>query len=121
MSEFRNDIRRPQRQQTGTAQRHQPAGESCGAVESLLSAASRALVQNIDRVESLEGIPQEVVCSLFEAVIAQGRLTPQVLALFQRTEHELLVARVKELGVSSWMPPLVEPKGNWLGSRPTWL
>jgi len=55
-------------------------------------------------------------------VIEKGKLTPRVLEMFQQTECEAVQARIKELGISSWIPPLLPTsRGGPLGySRPSW-
>ena len=83
-------------------QQRRRAQQQCCQVPSLHSLAAAALVAHIDRVASLRGLPEELVLLLFEAVLAQGRLTPRVLGLFEDTRHELLAARVSQLGISSW-------------------
>ncbi|KAI3425913.1 hypothetical protein D9Q98_007885 [Chlorella vulgaris] len=94
----------------------------------LTAIALNRLVSSITSVHSLTSpssgavLPEELCCSLFEAVLAQGKLTPKVLELFERTEHELLTERIAGMGIRRWTPPrLPSTQNGWLGySRPPW-
>lgn len=60
--------------------------------------------------------------SPMQRVIQLGKLCPRVLDLFERTEHEALLAQVQAMGIRKWTPPLVPTsRGGPLGySRPPW-
>lgn len=57
-----------------------------------------------------------------QRVIEQGRLTPKVLDLFERTQHEAVTERVAALGIRRWTPPLLPTtRDGPLGfSKPAW-
>ena len=40
----------------------------------------------VDRVPTLGDLAEELTCTLFEEVLARGRLTPRVLEMFERTD-----------------------------------
>lgn len=72
------------------------------------------------RVSSLEGLPEELVCKVFEEVLARGKLTPRVLELFKQTEHDLVLGQVQALKVQSLPPVLPITRNTWLHEKPGW-
>ena len=78
------------------------------------------LAGNIKRVSSLEGLPEDIVCQLFELVILNGQLSPEVLQLFKDTEHDRLLQRVKSLKLQTLPPRLPMSRNLWLGQHPSW-
>jgi hypothetical protein len=47
-------------------------------MRSLLQLSLEALAANIKRLRSLQGIPEELAIELFDLVLRQGTLTPEV-------------------------------------------
>ncbi len=56
------------------------------------------IAESIDRVVSLEGIPEDIVLELFALILEKGKLSPRSVSLFNECGHEV-VTRV--LRVSS--------------------
>lgn len=55
-------------------------------------------------------------------MLQRGKLTPGVLRLFRETQHELLLLRIKTLGISDWTPPLLPTtRAGWLGDKPRYF
>lgn len=78
------------------------------------------LTNSIQRATSLNGLSEELVCDLFSRVIQKGRLTPEVLQLFTNTQHEQLLAMVKDLKLQAVPPRLPMSRNLWLGDNPKW-
>ncbi|CAL8471529.1 g11071 [Coccomyxa elongata] len=64
---------------------------------SLTDLSVRKVASIIERVSSLEGLPEELVCRIFVEVLARGKLTPRVLELVKQTEHDLVLGQVQAL------------------------
>ena len=64
------------------------------------------------------GVPS---CAL-QLVIQKGKLNPRVLEMFERTEHESLLAIIAQLSIVRWSAPLVPTTQNGpIGySKPSW-
>ncbi len=70
------------------------------------------------RLTSLEGLPEELTFAIFEAVLAKGKLTPRLLELFWKTDHDTIRQRVTALRIQ-WVPPVLPTTRNlWLHERP---
>lgn len=65
------------------------------AVPSLLESSLESLARHIDRCASLQPLPEELAQPLFARVLELGKLTPRVLRLFQDTQHEWVLQRIK--------------------------
>lgn len=78
------------------------------------------VADRINRVSSLDGLSEELVCQLFEVVMSNGLLTDKVLQLFVQTEHERLLERVKALNLQTLPPRLPMSRNLWLGQHPSW-
>ena len=78
------------------------------------------LADHISKFTSLAGLSEELVCELFELVLRKGRLNPDVLLLFVETQHELLLAKVKDLNLQTVPPRLPLSRNLWLGQNPKW-
>jgi len=53
-----------------------------------------------------------------QKVIERGKLTPRLLLIFEKAEHDAVALRIEQLGISAWTPPLViDSEGGWLGQR----
>lgn len=73
----------------------------CGRVISLVDIALETLARNADRILiSLQGVPEELVIRLFESIVQKGKLTPRILEIMERTEHEDLVDLIQSLNIS---------------------
>mmetsp|Transcript_15673 Transcript_15673/g.47261 ORF Transcript_15673/g.47261 Transcript_15673/m.47261 type:complete len:92 (-) Transcript_15673:309-584(-) len=77
-----------------------------------------AMLGSIQRQRTLGNLPEELCLDLFQRVLSHGKLTPEVLALFVRTGHELVLECIEDLHLQ--MPPPVLPtgRGAWLGDKP---
>lgn len=65
---------------------------------------------------SLEGLPEEIVCELFDRVLACGRLTPSVLRTFKATGHETLLSFIRRAGIADDIPVQdYSFENSWLG------
>lgn len=53
-------------------------------MRSLLQLSLEALAANIKRISSLQGIPEDLAIALFDTVLRQGALTPEVT---ERNQH----------------------------------
>ena len=70
------------------------------------------------RLTSLEGLPEELTFAIFEAILAKGKLTPRLVELFWKTDHETIRQRVTALRIQ-WVPPVLPITRNlWLHERP---
>lgn len=68
---------------------------------------------------ALLSLPDTVLTSLFEGIVASGKLTPRLLQAFEDVGSESIDLRIKELGISKWTPPLIaDTRDRWLGRRP---
>lgn len=72
-----------------------PRVVACMPVDSLFDICLNQLVTNIDRVASLEGLPEEIVSQLWCQVLARGLLKPKTLALFTSTQHYKLLGTIR--------------------------
>lgn len=70
------------------------------------------------RLISLEGLPEELSLAIFEAILAKGKLTPRLLELFWKADHDTVRQRVTALRIQ-WVPPVLPTTRNlWLHERP---
>jgi hypothetical protein len=53
-------------------------------------------------------LPDYITVQLFEGFLAAGKLNPRLLVLFERIGCLEIEERIELLGISSWIPPLVE-------------
>jgi len=67
------------------------------------------------RNKTLDGLPEELVIDLFERVMRLGYLTPKVLAMFERTEHEEVQWRIQGLNIQQLPHILPITPNKWLG------
>lgn len=96
-----------------------PSTSLAAPVPRLEDLCLKTLADNIHLVASLQGLPEELVCCLFDEVIKRGKLTPPVLRLFRETEHELLLMVIQKMNISDWIPPLLPTRSRgWLGDKP---
>jgi hypothetical protein len=70
---------------------------------SLLSTCLETLACHPDVISTLVGVPEELVLELFEQIIQRGKLTPRLLEVFTRTEHELLIDLVTHMKISRYV------------------
>jgi len=74
------------------------------------------LAKNIAGVESLEGLPEELVCELFDRVLLFSRLTPAVLRVFKATGHPTLLAYIRRNNIVEDLPMSdFSTEHAWLG------
>jgi len=70
------------------------------------------------RLTTLDDLPEELTFAIFEAVLSKGKLTPRLLELFWKTDHESIQQRVTALKIQ-WIPPVLPTTRNlWLGDKP---
>ena len=74
----------------------------------------------LNRVTSLGGLPEELVCVLFEEVLLKSKLSPRILQLFRDTEHDLLLARIAALNIQPMPVMAMSSQSKWLGDKPHW-
>jgi hypothetical protein len=86
-------------------------------MQTLLQLCLEALAAQIHRVRSLRGISEELAVELFDEVLRRAKLTPEVLALFVATEHDLLLGRIRVLNMRDTPPVLKTTSRGWLGDR----
>lgn len=72
------------------------------------------------RVSSLAGLPEELVCKLFNEVLLRSKLDPQVLQLFRDTEHDQMLAHIAALNIQPVPVMVLSSKNKWLGDKPHW-
>lgn len=84
-------------------------------LKSLSELCLLTLAQNIRKTPSLSGLPEYLVKDLFERVLAQGRLTPQVLETFERTGHKSVLDHIEGLNIQQLPPVLPITHKKWLG------
>ncbi|CAG9463512.1 unnamed protein product [Pedinophyceae sp. YPF-701] len=85
---------------------------------SLHSLCIDKVANRIGDCESLEGLPEDIVCAIFVRVLELGRLTPRALRLFERTQHPLIVQAIRSLNIQTLPAPDYSWDGRWLGQRP---
>lgn len=89
-------------------------------VPSLLNLSLETIAVEIEHVESLVGVPEELVLAIFSRVLQLGKLNPKVLRLFKATDHDQLHALLQGMNIRD-PPPLVPSSRNrWLGQNPSW-
>lgn len=65
---------------------------------------------------SLEGLPEELVCELFDRVLLFSRLTPAVLRVFKATGHPTLLAYIRRNNIVEDLPMSdFSTEHAWLG------
>lgn len=74
----------------------------------------------VSRITSLGGLPEELVCAIFERVLARAKLNPRVLQVFVNTQHELLLDRIRALRVRDTPAIIQDTRNLWLGEKPGW-
>lgn len=74
----------------------------------------------LHRIHSLDGLPEELCTALFEAVLLKGKLTPRVLELFTRTEHDQVLEHIRALKLQTLPPVLPTTRNTWLHEKPGW-
>lgn len=62
----------------------------CMSPARLFNICLHQVADNIDRVVSLEGIPEDILLELLSMVLAKGRLNPAVVLLFADCGHEVI-------------------------------
>lgn len=67
----------------------------CMPVDSLFDICVSCIVSNIDRVSSLDGLPEDILFCLWCQVLARGLLNPKILALFTSTHHDKLLGTIR--------------------------
>mmetsp|Transcript_13591 Transcript_13591/g.26113 ORF Transcript_13591/g.26113 Transcript_13591/m.26113 type:complete len:100 (-) Transcript_13591:138-437(-) len=90
-------------------------------VPSLLFLAFKSLAANLHKVVSLQGIPEDIVCALFENCLSESRLTEGFLDMFVETKHAKLLARIQALKLRPIPPVLPLTRNGWLGDSPSWM
>lgn len=72
------------------------------------------LVRNPGRLtaENMHILPDSITIQLFEGLLAAGKLNPRLLVLFERVDCLEVEERIQMLGISDWIPPLVEGYGS---------
>ena len=59
--------------------------------------------------------------SVLQRIVGNGKLTPRLLHVFEAAEQQAVLNRVKQLGISSWTPPLIkDSRGDYLGQKRRW-
>ncbi|GAQ78055.1 hypothetical protein KFL_000070250 [Klebsormidium nitens] len=76
---------------------------------SLFNQSLDVLVKNIDKVVSLEALPEEVLVLLFQRILQAGKLNEKVLELFLREsdKHRELIDSLQSLHIQR--PPAILP------------
>lgn len=116
------------------------------SLPSLEQLSIESLSQHTEAINSLEGLPEQLVLCLFEvgkslfvidafhqlirshlsyhtklqSILSKGKLTPRLLQIFEDTDCDTLIFRIKSLGITDWIPPILpaDSKKGWLGQRP---
>lgn len=84
----------------------------------LLDTCLETLADNIQKVDSLVGIPEELAVVLFERILRKSKLNPRVVQLFQETGHEVLDQLMSALNIQPL--PAVLPT-SCTTSRLNWM
>jgi hypothetical protein len=84
--------------------------KSCSFEMTLFRLSVEALVRHPERLtlEDMHMLPDYITVQLFEGFLAAGKLNPRLLVLFERIGCLEIEERIELLGISSWIPPLVE-------------
>ncbi|KAK9829160.1 hypothetical protein WJX72_004248 [[Myrmecia] bisecta] len=89
------------------------------ACPSLLQLSLNKLANSIDKVPSLDGLPEELAVALFDEVFRRGKFSPRVLEMFEATQHAHVLSRIKMLNIQYWVPPVLpDTRNTWLGDKP---
>jgi len=83
-------------------------------VPKLEELAVDALLKRPDVIRSLQGVPEELVLLMLDALYRRGRMTPRLLKVFLKTESEEVDTYVKKVGLSMWTPPILRDDGHHL-------
>ena len=59
-------------------------------------------------VENVHALPESITIQLFESLLTAGKMNPRLLVLFERIDCLEIEERIQMLGISSWIPPMVE-------------
>ena len=105
--------------------------------DSLIEICLREAARSIKRYNSLDSLSEELTTILFHMVLERGALTPRILSvsytltvdqklltplflslqLFQHTDHESLIDKIKRMGIKD-TPPLDLAQGDrWLHEK----
>mmetsp|Transcript_31894 Transcript_31894/g.81660 ORF Transcript_31894/g.81660 Transcript_31894/m.81660 type:complete len:92 (-) Transcript_31894:1197-1472(-) len=77
-----------------------------------------ACSQHVDGIVSLQGVPEDLCCLVFQRVLQLGKLNPKVLVMFQETDHELLQHQIDSLNLQELPVPAYSNRNRWLGDKP---
>lgn len=75
------------------------------------------LASDTSLLVSLIQVPEECIVSLFERILQKGKLTPRLLEVFERAESDAIDARIVQLHIKKWTPPLIKDDNEWPGKR----
>lgn len=64
-------------------------------VPTLLELSLDCVATHISQVTTLQGLPEELVTSLFALILRRGALSPRVLALFKESGHQELLGAIQ--------------------------
>jgi hypothetical protein len=62
------------------------------------------IVAHIEKVVSLQGVPEEPVLQLFARVLSQGLLSPKVVAVFSASGHDSVVDVIRVRSEKHYAP-----------------
>ncbi len=91
-------------------------------IPQLVSLCLECLASNPNLLDmaAIRQLPSECAIALFDKIVAKGKLTPRLLGSFQKAEQEVVLERVKQLGISNWTPPLIQDHRNLSDRKPWW-
>jgi hypothetical protein len=91
---------------------------------SLQELSFSALVSNVANVtgEEVAALPDFIQLSLFDAVLAAGKLTEGILEAFAEAArgNEALASRIASLDLRPLPPRPTATRSRWLGENPSW-
>ncbi|KAI8474621.1 MAG: hypothetical protein J3K34DRAFT_465454 [Monoraphidium minutum] len=62
-------------------------------------------------------LPEDLCLSLLQGVLASGRLSPRVVALFLSTGHDLVLQQIQALNLRDPQPLIPDTRNPWLGDE----
>jgi hypothetical protein len=90
---------------------------------SLAAAAERPLRARLDDPNALLALPEELLLTLLQRVLANGRLTPKIAAAFtavaEAREHAALSRYIASLALRDPPPVVATTARPWLGDKPS--
>ena len=91
---------------------------------SLVELSFETLLANVASLsgEALASLPEHLQISLFEGVLAKGKLDEHILAAFHRAarDNDALARRIASLNLRPLPPRPPNARPRWLGDTPSW-